>query len=185
MIGVETKAGDDRFEQLYRGFYGSVFRLFVRMGFTQVRAQDLTQETFIRVYEHAASYRGEGEWRYLELIARRIAMNHVRSFHSAKRSGVEIALDDPFESDASIAYQVADRADPAAEFVQKESAARLREAIAELPEGAQQTLRLYLQGLTYEEIGRAMRVTVDAVKSRLKDAKRILREKIRRNNDSI
>lgn len=171
-------SGDERFEQLYKAYFGRVFRLLIRMGFTRARAQDLSQETFVRVYQNFDAYRGEGEWTYLESIARRIAINHVRSFHSAKRSGVEVALDDPVDSIASTAYQIADPTDLAAELVRKESTELLEQAIAELPTGARETLRMFLLGLKYDEIAKTLNVSVDAVKSRLKDSRRLLKEKI-------
>ena len=56
--------------------------------------------------------------------------------------------------------------------------ARLGRAVAELPQGQRECLRLRIQGLTYDQIAAALRISVDAVKSRLRDAKRHLRERL-------
>jgi len=49
---------------------------------------------------------------------------------------------------------------------------KLHDAIAALPEGQRHAIQLWLDGFQYTEIAHALRVSVDAVKSRLRDAKR-------------
>lgn len=157
--------------------------MFVEMGFTNARAQDFAQETFMRLYEHMDSYRGEAEWAYLESISRRIAIDHIRQFHSAKRAATEVSLDDPTNSAVAIAYGLVDACAPETELIEKENSVRLQMAIQQLPHGARNTVLLFLNGSSYAEIAQMMNVSVDAVKSRLKDARRLLRLSILQNED--
>lgn len=52
---------------------------------------------------------------------------------------------------------------------------QLHDAIAALPEGQRHAIQLWLDGFHYSDISYALGVSVDAVKSRLRDAKRHLR----------
>lgn len=54
----------------------------------------------------------------------------------------------------------------------------LHDAIAALPEGQRHAIQLWLDGFHYSDIAHALRISVDAVKSRLRDAKRHLRPRI-------
>jgi DNA-directed RNA polymerase specialized sigma24 family protein len=55
---------------------------------------------------------------------------------------------------------------------------QLHDAIAVLPEGQRHAVELWLDGFQYADIAQVLRVSVDAVKSRLRDAKRQLRANI-------
>ena len=55
---------------------------------------------------------------------------------------------------------------------------RLRDAIIALTPGQRECIQLRLDDFTYEEIAKVLRISVDAVKSRLRDAKKILRERL-------
>jgi RNA polymerase sigma factor (sigma-70 family) len=55
---------------------------------------------------------------------------------------------------------------------------RMRQAIAELPAGQRQCLQLYLEDFSQEEISRTLQISIVAVKSRIRDAKRALRERL-------
>ena len=55
---------------------------------------------------------------------------------------------------------------------------RMRDAIAQLPPGQRQCIQLQLEDRKYDEIAAILRITVDAVKARLRDARRTLRERL-------
>lgn len=80
---------------------GPLIRFLARMTGDPTGAEDLAQETFLRVLRHAGSYRPGGGFRgWLYAIARRLALNHLsrngRAAHgSAPETGVAPA--DPLE----------------------------------------------------------------------------------------
>lgn len=167
---------DERFKSFYQRYYLRILRFLVR-GFhlTQEDAEELTQEVFLRFYEALDEYRGDAEWAFLETIARNTAYNHIRSRSTAKRNAPTVDIDDPehFNEPA---------APPEPDYADRQHAALLRkrlyEAIDALTPGQRNVVHLQLQDYTYDEIAAALRVTIDAVKSRLRDAKKILRARL-------
>lgn len=169
--------GDDRFRTLYQRYYWRVVRFYVRaFRFSEEDAEELAQDAFIRFYEAMADYRGEAEWAFFETIARNVAFNRIRAGHAQKRNAKTVGIDDPdfarFEPAADTGPDLADRQQ---EAIRRK---RLYEEIARLPRGQRECLQLWLDDFKYEEIATALRITMDAVKSRIRDAKKLLRERL-------
>ncbi|HKO56963.1 MAG TPA: RNA polymerase sigma factor [Thermoanaerobaculia bacterium] len=162
---------------MYRKYYARIWRYFRSCNVADDEAHDLAQDTFQRLYEHMHQFRGEQEavWAFLQQIARRILLNRIRARLATKRNGLTVDIDDP-----ELALDIAAPEEP--DYAEREQQAlrrnRVRQAIAELSEGQQQVLRLWVQGLKYTQIAQALRVSVDAVKSRLRDARKHLRARL-------
>lgn len=151
-------------------FYVRGFRL------AEEDAEDLAQEAFLRFYEAMDEYRGEAEWALLEIIARNVLYNRIRSQKTAKRSANTVSIDDLQPTQQPTAPQDADYADrEAARLLRK----RLRTAIETLPAGQRKCLHLWREGFRYTQIAGILGITVDAVKSRLRDAKRDLERELK------
>jgi len=167
---------DDRFEGIYRRHYARVWRYFRANSISDDEAHDLAQDTFKRLYERMDQIRNDDPWPFLATIAKTILLNRVRARQTQKRNARMVDLDDPdliFAEPA--AADVPDYADREAEESRR---SRLSAAITALPPGQRECLRLRMQGLTYEEIAKTLGISLDAVKSRLRDATRTLREQL-------
>ncbi len=166
---------DDRlFEALYRKYYRRIVRFYVQsFRLAEEDAEELAQDAFMRFYRSMDDYRGDAEWAFFEMIARRVAYNRIRTGRTKKRSGLRVDIDDPEITSEPIAPQGPDYAE---REEQTERTRRLREAIRKLPSGQRQCIHLQLEGFKYQEIGKALRISGDAVKSRLRDARKSLRE---------
>jgi RNA polymerase sigma factor (sigma-70 family) len=169
--------GDDheRFEKIYRQRYARVFRFFTKQGVAHDAANDLAQETFKRLFEYMRQLRNEDEWPFLQTIAKTVLLNWARGRNAGKRKGKIVAIDDPDVGYEPPAVEARDYAE------EQEHALRrrlLHDAIAQLPEGQRQCLLLWLGDLKYGEIADTLRISMDAVKSRLRDAKKDLRAKL-------
>jgi RNA polymerase sigma-70 factor (ECF subfamily) len=167
---------DDRFQSLYRKYYKRMVRFYVlSFRVTEEDAEELTQDAFFRFLEAMDEYRGDAEWAYLETIARNVAYNRIRSQKTAKRGAETVDI-----HDRNAIPEPAAPAEP--DYAQREETAlrskRLRDAIAGLPTGSRECIQLWLNEFTYDEIAKFLKITVDAVKSRLRDAKKILRAKL-------
>jgi len=175
--GNDSVAGlEERFQALYRKYYMRVVRFYVRaFRVSQEDAEELTQDAFVRFYEALDEYRGEAEWAFLETIARNVAYNRIRSRNTAKRNAPTVNIDDRDRYHEPQAAPEPDYADRQEEVLRRK---RLHEAITALTPGQQRCLELWLAEKTYEEIAAALRITVDAVKSRLRDAKKYLRARL-------
>lgn len=164
---------DARFEDLFKRFYGRVVAYLIHLGHTREDARDLAQDTFVRVYRHMDAYRGDAEWGFLKTTANRLSSNDRRDKGALKRKGQEVAVD--------AAPELTDHAPPADEKLAvreatKDFQERLVSAIAALPEGTRNAFLLRLRGYSYQEIAAKLHVSMDAVKSRLYDAKHRLRK---------
>lgn len=168
---------DERFGSMYERYHRSVVRFFMRaFHVVEEDAKDLSQETFTRFFEGLDEYRGDARWAYLEIIARRVGINHVRSLNTGKRGAKTVSMDDSERFTIELAAQ--EGPDYAERQHQELRLQALRDAIASLPPGQRQSVQLYLAGLKYHEIAKALRISLDAVKSRIRDAKRLLRERL-------
>jgi RNA polymerase sigma factor (sigma-70 family) len=168
---------DDRFRAYYQKYYRRIVRFYVTaFRFTEVDAEDLAQEAFARFYEAMDEYRGDAEWAFFETVARNVAYNRIRSTKTLKRNAKTVDLDNPE------VFRNEPQAAPVPDYAERQHAELQRkqmyDAIAELPAGQREALRLWLDGFKYDGIARALRISMDAVKSRIRDAKRVLRARL-------
>jgi len=122
---------------------------------------------------------GPGRSANLEAIARNVAYNRIRSQRTAKRGAETVDINDRNAASEPVAPTEPD-------YAQREEAALrsrlLHDAIAELPQGSRECIQLWLNDFKYDEIARFLGITLDAVKSRLRDAKKILRARLGDSN---
>ena len=160
-------AGDPSAERaLYDAHVDRVFRRVYRMAGDLDRAQDYTQETFIRAFGRLREFRGEAALStWLGSIAISITLNGLRK---VKRSWErEVVLDD------SLAMG---RTTPEAEPDLKQ---RLAQAIDDLPDGYRVVFVMHdVEGYTHEEIAGSLGVHPGTSKAQLFRARARLRESL-------
>jgi RNA polymerase sigma factor (sigma-70 family) len=171
---------DDLIEYLYRKHYARVYRFYTAHRLADDEAHDLAQDVFLRAYQARHLYRAEAEWAFLQKIALRVLLNRVRAQKTKKRNADVVDINDP---------QVSERLSAPAgpDYAEREEDARRRkrlyQAIAGLPKGQRECVELWLAEREYSEIQTALGITLDAVKSRIRDAKKLLQERL--GDDSI
>lgn len=169
--------GDDLFRSIYRRYYARMLKYF-RRGFhlSAEDAEEMTQESFLRFFRTLHEYRGEAEWALLEKIALSVGCNRARSLKTIKRGAVKPdSLDDADHPDN---HPKAQEQHPVDRMIDAERRTRMWREISELAKGQRQCLQLWLEDMSYEEISRTLKISLDAVKSRIRDAKRQLRERL-------
>lgn len=169
--------GNELFESLYGRYRTRMIYFFQRVfRVSEAEAQELTQDSFIRFFRAMGEYRAEAEWALLETIARNVGYNRVRSVNTIRRGRVRPESLDDGESvkDAIDPTQV----HPIDKMIEAEQLRRIQEAIDQLPNGQRRCMQLWLEDLSSDEISRALRLSITAVKSRIRDAKRALRERL-------
>ena len=173
-----------RFERFFREYYEQVLHFFSCKGFRAGEAEDLTQDTFERVYRGLKGFREEASPRtWIFKIARNVFLNAIRYRHADKRDEEEVSLEHSLEQGRPLfgpdgSFVGSSRKDPEADFLHDEKTRLLREAIEELPPKMQRCvlLRVYRRQLKYKEIAVVMNVSVETVKSQIYQAKARLRE---------
>jgi RNA polymerase sigma-70 factor, ECF subfamily len=166
---------NDRSFELFERYYDrTVQYLMAQFRFSRADAEDLAQEAFLRVLKSSEGFRGGVEWAFIRTAAHNAALNSIRDGKAAKRSGVSVSIDD-VTGDVRDETQRADDA-----LVRREQTdvlrKRLKRGIAHLPEGVRLCYLLRRRDHSYEEMSAILGITVNAVKSRLHDARRRLRD---------
>jgi RNA polymerase sigma-70 factor (ECF subfamily) len=166
-----AKRGDERaFRELVVRYQRPVYQVLWRMvEGTELRhrVEDLTQETFVRVFQALDRFSYKGSARpstWILTIATRLALNELR------RTRRTVPIDQVADHLTS-----ADRADSAAH--RRRLGQHIARAIAELPPKfrAALVLREY-HHLEYEDIASALEIDLGTVKSRLSRARAQLRD---------
>ena len=156
-----------------------VFHFLCRMVGNEDDANDLAQETFVRVFRARASFRtGEKFSTWLFTIAANLARNHFRwrSRHPNVSLEAETA-----ESEQTLGSTLpANDPAPNEQALATERAAAVRAAVAELPEDLREAIVLCeWEELSAAEAAVILESTPKAVESRLYRARQILREKLK------
>lgn len=159
----------DAFETLFRQFQGEVYRWVIRIVRDPGIAEDLTVETFWRIYRARARFdpgRNFGAW------ARRIATNAALDYLKAgygKHARREMGM---LEDSASVSV-----ADPG---VQRDLRERTERAFQRLPAKLRIVATLALvEERAYKEIAEALGISSGAVKLRVFRALRLLRQSLK------
>ena len=155
--------GDERaFDALFERWAGRVLRFVERMVGEASVAEDLVQETFVRVWRARERYQPEARFStWLFTIAGNAARNELRRpFHRAPHDRVDDA-----EEGAPLVL-AAD--DPPADVVvdARRTGHGLEAALAELPERQREALWLRaVEGLSYAEVAEALATSEKSVKA--------------------
>jgi RNA polymerase sigma-70 factor, ECF subfamily len=183
----DFQRGADRersFELLFRRFRPRIERFLAPRVFSPEERLDLTQATFLRIYQGLEGYRGEGS---LEGWVLQIAFNVYRKWRDHQPGGRQAVPEIPFE-DLSEAPEPSPESlfpSPSAtgsaldQIVRQERLKALREAIGELAPKQRlcMELRVY-QERSVQEIAVALRISPETVKAHLFQARQRLWDKL-------
>lgn len=162
LLMSQVRAGQvEALTPLFDRHHGPLLNYFVRLGTPRGLAEDLVQDTFVRILKYRATYRPGGRfatWMYF--IARNVRLDQLH-----KRRG-EVEWDDAY----SPQVMPSDRAQAAQEQ------ALLEQAMARLPEDKREILVLSrFHELKHEEIGAILGCETGTVKVRVHRAMKELK----------
>src|SRR5690242_3222949 len=171
---VALAASGDRqaFERLYRKHANRVFSLCARMVADRVRAEELTQDVFVRAWEKLKLFRGDSSFAtWLHRLAVNVVLND-RKTEGRRRTRFEEEDEeggmDNFAGVVGMPLPPGDLLD-------------LEQAIAKLPPGARRVFTLHdVEGYKHEEIADMLGVTTGATKAQLHRARMLLRQSLNR-----
>lgn len=156
------------FEAVYRRLSGRVYALCLRMSGDAERAEELTQDVFVRAWERLDSFRGES---LFSTWLHRLAVNLVLQ---ARRSEGRREAKEFTAPDLELYGAEAVRAMPGTRV-------DLERAIAALPDGAREMLVLRdIEGYRYQEMAELKGVAIGTVKAQIHRARKLLREALER-----
>ena len=179
VVALAQQGRDAAFRELVRRYERPVFSLIYRMVRDRELAEDLAQDTFVKVLNHIDRYRPEfklSSW--LFKIANNVAIDHLR-----RRQIPTISMDgSPHASSAeaveSTRFDVADQSESAlSEMESRELGGAIERAIASLrPEYRACIMLRHVEDRSYEEIAATLDLPLGTVKTYIHRARHELRE---------
>lgn len=161
-VVADAAAGDLRaFEELVEGYRVPVWRYLTHLVADRALAEDLTQETFLRVYRNLDGFEGRSKFStWVFRIARNLGIDALR--RRERRSLLPVRLG-PTET----------------EVASPEGAVAMFSLVAELDGAMRECLLLVeILGLTYREVAEVVGVPEGTAKSRVFRARRELADRL-------
>ncbi len=159
----------------------AVYRFSLRLSGNPDRAEDLTQETFLKGFENWGKYTpGTKAKSWLFTICRNVFLRGEERSRRHEEIVAETADQDPrgISKEATVFMEVGDR-DPDAKFWSQVVDARIVRAIDDLPAEFRDAVVLSdAEDFSYEEISEILGVPIGTVKSRIFRGRRILQKEL-------
>tara|TARA_Y100000588_G_scaffold71303_1_gene73286 strand:+ start:546 stop:1181 length:636 start_codon:yes stop_codon:yes gene_type:complete len=128
-------------------------------------AEDIAQESFIKVYKSIGSFRGESAfftWLY------RVAVNTAKNYLSSKKRKKEMLVSDITDSDTTDPLSALTTESPEDILAANNLREIILKSFGDLPEEIRTALSLReFEGLSYQEIGKILDCPVGTVRSRI------------------
>ncbi|WKN32309.1 sigma-70 family RNA polymerase sigma factor [Porifericola rhodea] len=179
LVSLYKKGNEAAFEQLVNRHRSRVFTTIYLIVKDEYVAEDILQETFIKVIKTIKSGRYNEEGKFLPWVMR-IAHNlSIDYFRKNKRYPTVVM------EDGTSVFNTLDFSEDSAESLQikKDTHALLRQLIKELPEAQRQvlTMRHYMD-MSFKEIADATGVSINTALGRMRYALINLRKKMQNHN---
>ena len=179
VVSLAQQGRESAFRELVRRYERPVFSLVFRMVRDRETAEELAQETFIKVLNNVDRYQPQFKFSsWLFKIANNIAIDHLR-----KRQIVTISMDgSPHAATAAEAeatsFDVAIRQESALEEMEaRELGSEIEKAIAKLrPEYRSCIMLRHVEGRSYEEIAATLDLPLGTVTTYIHRARIQLRD---------
>lgn len=164
LVARSCRGDTAAFEQIYRRYGNAVMGIAWRLTLDRARAEDLTQEAFVQIWQQLDAFRFESA---LATWIHRVATHVVLA--DLRRSGRRQRLV-PVDAEYTLDDTAAPNVDPA-------GGRDIEQQLQRLPERARMVLVLHdLAGFTHEEIGEALEIAPGTSKAQLFRARRMYRE---------
>ena len=179
VVALAQQGRDAAYRELIRRYERPVFSLVFRMVRNRELAEDLAQDTFVKVLQHIDRYRPEFKFSsWLFKIANNVAIDHLR-----KRQLDTVSIDGsphavtPDAVEATT-FDVASKAESALDLLEaRELGSAIERAIASLrPEYRACILLRHVEDRSYEEIAATLDLPLGTVKTYIHRARLELRE---------
>jgi RNA polymerase sigma-70 factor, ECF subfamily len=162
--GQRTLKLEERITQIYDELYKPVYRYLLCRNASPGDADDIIQETFLRLYRHLNAGGREDNLRgWVFRVAHNISISELKR----RKHLLPIAPEELAEFEVS-------HADPAPGpeelLIRREEMARVHDAISTLSEQQKQCLYLRAEGFRYREIAEILEVTISTVAESLRRA---------------
>ena len=181
VLMLRVKRGDRAaFGELVDKYRQPLFNFIFRTLRDEAESEDVAQNVFLQVYKSRDRYRRTAKFStWLFTIARNLCLNEIRR---RSRHPAESLTETPGENEDQPARQYEDKTVrlPTENALHGELAAKVEQALAELPENQRTAILLCRQDeLSYEEIAEVLECSLSATKSLIHRGRETLKEKLK------
>ncbi len=178
-----ARRDEEAFSRLYDRYQASVTAHLARIVRDSGTADDMTQETFLRIWHRAGQWTGEGSFRsWMLRIATNLAFNHLRSIKRRREQPIVLArpMEEDEEEERTIPSWMIDASTRGPDEVLERAEQRrlLRRFVGGLSEEKQEVFRMvHDEEMQTREVAEKLGIPEGTVKSRVHHARKaIIRE---------
>ena len=169
----------DQFEEFLRSYQDMVWNTAHRLLGNETDAQDVSQQVFLRAWEHFEDLRGSptaGGW--LKTVARNLCLNHLQRYRARWRFFSEFTTDEDNPSEErELPFASAETLE--GELLTADQREVIEEVLAKLPTDQRTALVLYhFEDMDYVDIARQLGVSLGKVKTDIHRARATLKKKL-------
>jgi RNA polymerase sigma factor (sigma-70 family) len=158
--------------RLYNKYVQAMYNLVIRMHPHPMDAEDILQESFVKVFKNLPSFSGEatlGAW------IKKIVINTCLNFLRKKKRLSFIQME-----------AITDYSEETEKKEASVDMATIHHAVKQLPEGCRVVFSLHLlEGYQHKEIAKILDITESTSKSQYHRAKRLLRKQLKKSVSKI
>ncbi len=171
------KGNEQAYEKLFSRYSDKVYSLATRMTRNQEDAEEVVQDVFVTVFRKLKGFEGKSSfssWLY------RVTVNASLMKLRKKKQDQSTSFDDVFpDKDNNIALRVGEEEHADVIAQKKQAMEQIQDAISKLPDDYRPVYILRdIDGLTSQEVGKILNLSIPAVKSRLHRSRLMLRRKL-------
>jgi len=171
LVGRMQRRDPHALAELYDRYGRVVYSLILRVVRDSGTAEDLVQETFLRVWNRVAGFDAQkgaiGPW--LLAVARNRAIDYLRSAAGRERNAVEYE-----ENERPVLYRDVEK-----DILNSDKARRVKSAIEKLSPQQRQVIELaYFEGLSQTEMAQRMGQPLGTIKTWVRTALKNLRDEL-------
>ena len=177
---ARAQRGDKQaFELLVEKYQRKLARLLSRFIRDPAEVEDVTQEAFIKAYRALPAFRGDSAfYTWLYRIGINTAKNYLMAMGRRAPTSTEVEAEEAegFEE----GEQLRDINTPESLLLSNEIAQTVNSTIEQLPEELRTAIQMReIEGMSYEDIARAMDCPIGTVRSRIFRAREAIAEQLR------
>jgi RNA polymerase sigma-70 factor, ECF subfamily len=177
---ARAQRGDKRaFELLVEKYQRKLARLLSRFIRDPAEVEDVTQEAFIKAYRALPAFRGDSAfYTWLYRIGINTAKNYLMAMGRRAPTSTEVEAEEAEGFDEG--EQLRDINTPESVLLSNEIAATVNATIEQLPEELRTAIQMReIEGMSYEDIAKAMNCPIGTVRSRIFRAREAIAEQLR------
>ena len=177
---TRAQQGDKQaFNLLVVKYQRKLARLLSRFIRDPAEVEDVTQEAFIKAYRALPAFRGDSAfYTWLYRIGINTAKNYLMAMGRRAPTSTEVEADEAESFEEG--EQLRDINTPESVLMSNEIAATVNATIEQLPEELRTAIQLReIEGMSYEDIARAMDCPIGTVRSRIFRAREAIAEQLR------